>query len=283
MKNITSIMLLSSLGAGTVSTMNAQEKSLKVTPDLKGNPFLTKSPLQYQAPQFDKIKTEHFKPAFEYGLKVHEAEIEKIANNKKQPTFENTVLALEKSGEVLKRAQTIFYNLMGSMSNPEMQKIQKEFAPIFSAHTDKIHLNSKLYERIKKVPVANLDAESRRLVEYYRQVFELSGANLSDAKKEELKSINSQLAGLSTEFSAKLLEARKNNGLLVENVKELDGLTADQIKAAADAAKSIGKDGKYLIVLHNTTQHPLLPSLHNRATREKLFKASWTRPNGKNT
>ena len=277
MKNITSIMLLSSLGAGTVSTMNAQDKTLKVTPDLKGNPFLTKSPLQYQAPQFDKIKTEHFKPAFEYGLKVHEAEIEKIANNKKQPTFENTVLALEKSGEVLKRAQTIFYNLMGSMSNPEMQKIQKEFAPIFSAHTDKIYLNSKLYERIKKVPVANLDAESRRLVEYYRQVFELSGANLSEAKKEELKSINSQLAGLSTEFSAKLLEARKNNGLLVENVKELDGLTADQIKAAADAAKSIGKDGKYLIVLHNTTQHPLLPSLHNRATREKLFKASWTR------
>ena len=114
-------------------------------------------------------------------------------------------------------------------------------------------------------------------MEYYRQVFELSGANLSEAKKEELKSINSQLAGLSTEFSAKLLEARKNNGLLVENVKELDGLTADQIKAAADAAKSIGKDGKYLIVLHNTTQHPLLPSLHNRATREKLFKASWTR------
>ena len=100
---------------------------------------------------------------------------------------------------------------------------------------------------------------------------------MSEAKKEELKSINSQLAGLSTEFSSKLLEARKNNGLLIENVKELDGLTADQIKAAADAAKSIGKDGKYLIVLHNTTQHPLLPSLHNRATREKLFKASWTR------
>ena len=113
MKKITSIMLLSSLGAGTVSTMNAQDKTLKVTPDLKGNPFLTKSPLQYQAPQFDKIKTEHFKPAFEYGLKVHEAEIEKIANNKKQPTFENTVLALEKSGEVLKRGTDYFLQPYG--------------------------------------------------------------------------------------------------------------------------------------------------------------------------
>ena len=119
----------------------------------------------------------------------------KIANNKKQPTFENTVLALEKSGEVLKRAQTIFYNLMGSMSNPEMQKIQKEFAPIFSAHTDKIHLNSKLYERIKKSSRCQFRCGKPPFGGILQTSFELSGANLSEAKKEELKSINSQLAG----------------------------------------------------------------------------------------
>lgn len=279
MKNIASILLLSTMGAGTISTMNAQNATIKVTPELKGNPFLKRSPLQYYTPQFDKIKTEHFKPAFEYGLKVREAEIERITHNPDVATFENTILPLELSGELLRRAQSAFYNLTGTMMTPELQKVQKEFAPKFSAHSDKIYLNSNLYERIKKVYEKrhNLDAESKRLVEYYLQAFEISGANLSNAKKEELKAINSELASLSIDFSAKILEARKNNGLIVEDVKELDGLSPDQIASAAKAAKEIGKEGKYLLVLHNTTQQPLLQSLHNRKTREKLFKASWNR------
>lgn len=276
MKNIASLFLISAIG--TFSTMNAQE-TIKVSPELAGNPFLTKSTLQYQTPEFDKIKVEHFKPAFEYGLQVREAEIEKIANNKANPTFENTILALETSGEVLKRAQIVFGNLAGTMISPELQAIQKEFAPIFAAHSDKVYLNKKLYERIKKVHSqrAKLDAESRRLVEYYLQNFELSGANLSDAQKEELKKINGQLATLSIDFSSKILEARKNNGLLIDNVEELDGLSADEIATAAQAAKSAGHDGKYLLVLYNTTQQPLLQSLHNRSTRERLFKASQQR------
>lgn len=279
MKNITSILLLSAIGIGNTSIMNAQSNTLKVTPELQNNPFFKKSSLQYFAPEFDKIKTEHFKPAFEYGLKIQEYEIQKIINNKKAPTFENTVLALETSGEILERARTTFYNLTGTMMTSELQKIQKEFAPIFSTHRDKIYLNKKLYDRIKKVyqQRAKLNAESQKLVEYYLQNFEISGANLSDYQKNELKKINSELATLSIDFSAKILDARRKNGLLVEDVNELDGLNADQITSAAKAAEEAGHSGKYLLILYNTTQQPLLQSLHNRNTREKLYKASWNR------
>lgn len=280
MKNIASILLLSTVGVSTISTMNAQTTNPKITPTLRGNPFLTKSNLQYYTIPFDKIKTEHFKPAFEHGLKVQEAEIQKIANNKKAPTFENTVLALEISGEILGRAKTAFYNLTETMITPELQKVQREFAPIFSAHSDKIYLNKKLYERIKKVYKQKgklKNAESKRLVEYYLQNFELSGANLSNIQKENLRKINSELASLSIDFSSKILEARKKNGLLVNDVKELNGLNTDQIISAAKAAREAGYPGKYLLVLYNTTQQPLLKSLHNRNTREKLFKASWNR------
>lgn len=279
MKNIATIFLLSTFGIGSVNTMNAQKHTKQEVTKKTDNPFMRKSGLQYYTPEWDKIKTEHFRPAFEIGLKTKEAEVEKIANNKQKPTFENTILALEKSGEVLRRAQTAFFNLTGTMMNDDLKKIQKDFAPIFSAHSDKILLNSKLYQRIKEVNknLSKLDAESRRLAEYYLETFELSGANLTDKQKEELKKINSELATLSTDFSSKILEARKNNGLLISDVKELDGLTTDQIESAANAARQAGHNGKYLLVLYNTTQQPLLQSLHNRKTREKLYKASWER------
>ena len=149
------------------------------------NPLLQKSTLQYQAPVFNLIKDEHFKPAFEYALKKHDEEIDAIANNTNQPTFENTVLALEISGEDLTRATGIFYNLTGSNTNPMLQKIEEEFAPIFSAHNDKLYLNSKIYNRIKALNKAALKGEEKKLVEYYLQQFELAGANLSDADKEK--------------------------------------------------------------------------------------------------
>ena len=244
---------------------------------LANNPFMKKSSLQYQAPEFDKIKDEHFKPAFDYGLKQNLTEIEKIANNTEVPTFENTVLALEKSGEVLKRAQIIFYNLTGSNTNPTLQKIEEEYAPIFAAHYDKIYLNSKLLNRIKAVKTDGLDLEDKRLIEVYKQKFELAGANLTNAQKEQMKTINAELATLGTQFSSKLLEARKKGAVLFDNVKDLEGLSADEIAAAATDAKNAGYEGKYLLTLLNTTQQPLLQNLKNRATREKLYKASWYR------
>lgn len=280
MKNITSIMLISALGFNIACTSMKNTDTKQdtiVDAALANNPFMKKSSLQYQAPEFDRIKDEHFKPAFEYGLKQNVSEIEKIANNTEVPTFENTILALEKSGEVLKRAQIVFYNLTGSNTNPTLQKIEEEYAPIFAAHSDKIYLNSKLFNRIKAIKTEGLDAEDKRLIEVYKQRFELAGANLSDAQKEQMKAINAELATLGTQFTSKLLEARKKGAVLFNDAKELDGLSADEIAAAATDAKNAGNEGKYLLTLLNTTQQPLLQNLKNRAAREKLFKASWYR------
>ncbi len=282
MKNITSAVLVAALFLQSCSTavkptIENQKDMIAIDDVLAQNPFMKKSTLQYEAPEFDKIKNEHYKPAFEYGLKQHEAEINAIANNPEPATFENTLVALEKSGEVLKRAQTVFYNLTSSDTNPTLQALEEEYAPIFAAHSDKIFLNSRLYQRVKSIKPEGLDSESKRLLELYTQNFEIAGAALSDEKKVELKQVNQELASLSTQFSSKLLEARKQGALLVSDAELLNGLSADNLAAAKADAKAAGKDGQYLLALQNTTQQPLLQNLTNRETREKLFKTSWYR------
>lgn len=281
MKNISSVLLISALAFNqsctTMKQTDIQQELPAPDPSLSSNPFMKKSKLQYEAPEFDKIKNEHFKPAFDYGLKQHEAEIIKIANNPAAPTFENTIVALEKSGEVLRRAQIVFSNLTSANTNPTLQALDEEYAPVFAAHSDKMYLNENLYKRIQSIKEDGLDSESKRLVQFYKQNFEIAGANLSAADKEKLKQINQELASLSTQYANKLLEARKQGGVFFSDAKELDGLSADEIAAAASDAKTAGQPGKYLLALQNTTQQPLLQNLKNRATREKLFKASWTR------
>jgi len=254
------------------NTLHSQNNSVKMK-----NPLLQKSTLQYQAPHFNLIKDEHFKPAFQYGLSAHDKEIMAIANNPAKATFQNTVLALETSGVDLKRATGVFYNLTGSNTNSSLQALQAEYAPIFSAHSDKMYLNSKLYKRFKSIDFKALKGEDKKLTEYYLQEFELAGANLSDADKEKMKKINEELASLGTLFGTKLLAARKNGAIIFDNVKDLEGLSANEIAAAKANAAEAGHEGKYLIGLLNTTQQPVLPSLTNRATREKIFKSSWTR------
>lgn len=266
---ISSVILLACLPSKSVF---AQNTSVKMT-----NPLLQKSKLQYQAPTFDLIKDVDFKPAFEYSLKTHNQEIEKIANNSSKPTFKNTVLAMEICGVDLNRAQTIFSNLSGSNTNPILQAVDAEFAPIFSGHSDKIYLNSKLYSRFKAIDLKSLKGEDKKLTEYYLQKFELAGANLSLADKEKIKKINEELAILSTLFNSKLLIARKNGGVFFDNAIDLDGLSPDEIADAKTKATAAGKDGKYLINISNTTQQPVFASLENRATRERIFKSSWTR------
>jgi peptidyl-dipeptidase Dcp len=267
------IIIASALFASLqTQNVHAQNNTTKMT-----NPLLEKSKLQYQAPPFDLIKDQDFKPAFEYGLKIHDQEIEKIASNSAKPTFQNTVLALEISGVDLNRANSVFSNLTGSNTNPTLQAIETEYAPIFSAHNDKIYLNSKIYNRIKSLDLKTLKGEDKKLTQYYLEKFELAGANLSDSDKEKIKKINEELATLGTLYSNKLLIARKNGAVLFDNATDLDGLSADEIAAAKDKSKEAGQDGKYLIGLLNTTQQPLLNSLKNRATREKIFKASWSR------
>ncbi len=275
MKNFSKTIMASSLSlfaSMQIQTLSAQNNTIKMT-----NPLLHKSSLQYEAPMFNLIKDEHFKPAFEYGLKVHDQEIDKIANNPAMPTFENTVVALEKSGIDLGRATGIFYNLTGSNTNPTLQAIEAEYAPIFSAHNDKMYLNSKLYQRLKALNLNSLKGEDRKLTEYYLQKFELTGANLSASDKDKMKNINGELASLSTLYSNKLLIARKNGGVLFDDIDELKGLSTDEIATAKSNATASGHEGKYLITLLNTTQQPLLQDLKNRTTREKIYKASWFR------
>ena len=287
MKNITfplliAVVFLNSCSTTAVKTTETPTQTTENMPEkidatLSQNPFMKKSTLQYEAPEFNKIKDEHFKPAFDFGLKQHVAELEAIANNPEKATFENTLIALEKSGDVMKRAMIVFYNLTSSNTNPTLQALEEEYAPIFAGHSDKIYLNEKLYQRIKSINDNGLDSESKRLLEFYKQNFEIAGAALSPEKKEQLKQINQEMATLSTQFSNKLLEARKQGALIVDDAKLLDGLSADEIAAAQTDAKNAGHSGKYLLALQNTTQQPLLQNLKNRETREKLFKASWLR------
>lgn len=254
------------------NTHSTAQKTAKMT-----NPLLQKSTLQYEAPPFNLIKDEHFRPAFRYGLKVNEEEVARITANSEKPTFKNTVLALELSGVDLNRARTIFGNLSGSNTNPELQKLDEEFATIFAAHTDKIYLNSELYKRFLSIDLNSLKGEDKKLTEYYLQKFELAGANLSEADKEKMKIINGELAVLSTSFGNKLLIARKNANMFFDNPNDLKGLPEQEIEAARMQAIEAGQKGKYLISLQNTTQQPVLQYLVNRDTREKIYKASWHR------
>ncbi len=245
------------------------------------NPFAKPSTLQYQYPPFDKIKNEHFAPAFAEGMRQEAAEMEAIANNKAAPTFENTIVAMERSGRLLDRVGAAFGTLQGSYTNDTLQALAKELAPKQAAHNDAIRLNPKLYARIKalydKRDKLNLDAESKYLLERYHTDFVRAGAQLSEADKQKLKAMNSQLAALSTQFAQNVLKEANASALVVNTREELAGMTDKQIDAAAAEGKKRGLDGKFVIPVVNTTQQAGLSVLTNRATREKLLAASLAR------
>ena len=245
------------------------------------NPFFTESPLPLHYPQFDKIKDSHFAPAFDAGMAEQLKEIEAIANNADAPTFDNTVIAMEKSGQVLDRATTVFYALVGADTNKDREKLQGEYSTKFAAHSDAISLNGKLFARIKALydsrDTLGLDAQSVRLIERYHTSFVRSGANLSDADKATLKQMNGELASLGTKFSQNVLAEVNASALVVDDVKELDGLTEQQIATAAGVAKSRGLEGKYVLTLLNTTGQPPESQLTNRALRQRLHEASIVR------
>ena len=245
------------------------------------NPLLSESSLPYGAPDFTKIKNEHFQPAIEQGMKEQMEEIEAIANNPEEPTFENTLVAMEKSGQTLNRAYGVFGLLAGAYTNPEIQRIEEEEAPKLAAHSDAIYMNDNLFQRVKTIyenrDQLDLDAESKKLVEKYYQRFEMSGANLSAEAKEKMKALNAEEATLNTKFTNIMLAAAKDGALVVDTKEELDGLSDGEIAAAAQKAEAAGLAGKYMIPILNTTQQPALQSLKNRETRQKLFEASWNR------
>ncbi len=245
------------------------------------NPFFKKSDLPYQAPAFNKIKNTDFEPALEQGMILHLQEINKIANNTQPATFENTLVAMEKSGTLLDRVKAVFSLLTGANTNPELQKIQEEIAPKLAAHHDAIYLNAALFRRIQQLynnrGKLSLDPESKRLIEIYNQRFVLSGAKLSNADKTTLKKLNEQEASLSAKFTNQLLAAAKAGAFITGDSSDLAGLSPGELEAAARDAKANKLDDKWLLSLQNTTQQPALQSLSNRATRQKLFEASWNR------
>ncbi len=258
-----------------------QKTQVKETMGNTENPFMQVSTLPYHAPDFTKIKNEDFAPALDEGIKQHLAEIEQIANNPEEPTFENTLVALEKGGELLNRTLLVFEMLAGANTNDVLQNLQEEYAPKLAGLHDAVTLNDNLFERIKtlyqKKDELNLDNESARLLKYYYDEFTQSGANLPAEAKEKLKKLNEEEASLSAKFTNQLLAGTKGGALVVDNAEALKGLPEGIIKSAAQNAIDAGYEGKYLISLQNTTQQPLLQSMENRDIRAKLFEASWTR------
>jgi peptidyl-dipeptidase Dcp len=285
---VASLLFATAVGVG--ATMTPLPSALG--PD---NPFSKESTLPYKLPPLDKIQNQHFEPGLEAGMAEQRAEIDAIKANKEIASFDNTIVAMEKSGQLLARVSTVFFNLSSSNTNEEIERVQTAMAPKLSAHQDAIYLDSALFARVKKLydqrDSLKLDAEAKRLLERYHTNFVRAGANLNDAQKQELKKLNEQISSLTTKFRQTVLEGDNARAVIVDKESELEGLTKEQIATAAETAKSMaaaaakdGKaekakamEGKWVIKLLNTTGQPLLSSLKNRALRERLYDASVNR------
>ncbi|EKS7106093.1 peptidyl-dipeptidase Dcp [Enterobacter ludwigii] len=243
------------------------------------NPFFESSLLPYQAPRFDEINDGHYRPAFDEAIRQKRAEIDAIVAQTAAPDFNNTVLALEKSGAMLSRVSSVFFAMTSAHTNDDLQALEEQISTELAALANDIWLNDTLFSRVESVwqDCAALDAESRRLAEETYQHFVLAGARLNDAEKAELKALNTEAATLTSQFNQRLLAATKAGGLVVDYAHQLDGLNPDEIATAAHAAAEKGLNDRWLIPLLNTTQQPALSALRDRQTRENLFNAGWTR------
>jgi len=271
-------LMLAAAGIVAVANVAAAEPASLLP---ASNPFAKASTLPFNYPPFDQIKNEDYKPAFEEGMRQQMVEIEAIANNPKPATFDNTIIAMEKSGQLLNRVSSIFGNLSGANTNDTFEALDRELSPKLAAHSDAIRLNAKLYARIKslydKRDKLHLDAESKYLLERYHTDFVRAGAKLSAADKEKLKAYNGELAKLSTTFSQNVLKEANASALVADSREELAGMSDKAIDAAAAKAKEKGMDGKFVIPVVNTTGQANLAVLTKRDEREKLMAASLAR------
>jgi peptidyl-dipeptidase Dcp len=271
------ILAMTHIAAISVTAQTSRVQNSNV----EGNPLLTESSLPYHVPPFDKIKDEHFAPAMEAGMREELKEVEVVANNSEKPTFDNTIVALERTGRLLDRAERTFDNLNACNTNPTLQKIETEMAPKLAAHRDAIHLNSKLFARVQELydnrDKLGLDPESAYLLERYYKDFVRAGAKLSDADKEKLKKMNAELATLQTQFEQNVLKEKNASSVVVDRKEDLAGLSDNQMASVTNAAKAEHKDGKFVIQLQNTTGQPLLGSLQNRSLRERIMQSSLRR------
>ncbi|RAR50335.1 M3 family metallopeptidase [Flavobacterium lacus] len=279
MKNKFILLMLMGL---SVSQVEAQE----IKKSFSSNPFFNSYNTPYNVPPFHLIKNEHFKPAIEEGIKKQEGEIKAITNNKSVATFDNTILALENSGELLSNVSTVFYNLNSANTNEEIQKIATEVAPLLSAHGDNINLNEKLFARVKTVweqkDKLKLNPEQSKLLEKTYKRFVRSGANLNEKDKQRLRELNSELAVLTLKFGQNILAETNSYELVINSKAELAGLSDDLIDAATATAKAKGKPGKWVITLSNSSVMPFLQYSSNRKLRQEVWTAYKNRCNNGN-
>jgi len=244
----------------------------------RANPLLEPSTLPYQMPPFDRIRVSDYVPAFAAAMHEQLREVAVISHNPQPPTFENTIVALDRSGQALQRVGFIFDEINLNNTNDEMQKIDTEMAPKRSAHRDAIYLDPALWKRVdavyQKRASLKLDPESLQLLQRWHTRFERAGARLAPAEQVRLRALNAEIAALTTKFGQNVLKATADGAITIDNTQELDGLSAEQLSAAAQAADARGLKGKWLITLQNTTQQPVLAHLSIRSLRERIFRAS---------
>ena len=250
------------------------------------NPFASSSPLPFGAPQFDAIRLDHYQPALNAGIRQQQKEIDAIADHPDSPTFENTIVALERSGALLNRTRSVFSNMSSAHTSEHLQNIQTEMAPLLAAHSDNILLNRALFERVELLwdsrESLSLTEEQGEVLKQHYDDFVRAGAKLGDTEQNRIRSLNEQLSTLQTKFDDNLLAATKERSVVVDNVSELDGMSDQEIAAAAERAAERGHAGKWLLEISNTTRVPILTSLNNRDLRQRVWEASAHRAVGEN-
>lgn len=241
------------------------------------NPLLSPSPLPFGLPPFETITTQDYAEALDAGLDEHLHEIQQIAANPISATFENTAVAMERSGRLLDRAAASFFTVVSADASDAIRKLETAFAPGFAAHQDAVYMNRGLYERFNAIDTTNLDDESARLVQEYLKEFRQSGIQLDDDGQARLRDINAELSRLGTEFGQRVKEAMKAAAILLDDEADLAGMSPEDVAGAAEAAKAAGHDGQFLLTLIQPSNQPALASLENRDIRRRLFEASLAR------
>jgi len=287
MKRKTLLILTTIIGM----TLQSCNKTADASVDITGNPLVEAWDTPYEVPPFEKIKLEHYEPAFKHAMELHNQEIEAITSNTEPPTFENTILAMEKAGSLLTRVSNVFFNLTSANTSEEMQKLSQDIAPLLSEHSDNINMNEKLFERVEAVynqymvltpEQIQLTPEQNRLLEETYKKFLRNGAKLSTEDKAKLKDINKELSVFSLKFGDNLLTETKSYELVIDKKEDLAGLPDDLIEAAAEEAKAHNKNGKWVFTLNNASVMPFLQYAENRELRKKIWEAYQNRGNQDN-
>ena len=282
MKKVLFIML----AATTLLACNKSTQTSRKSSGEPGSIFLTEFDTQFGMPPFDQIVFDDFKPAFLQGMEEQAKEIDAIVNNSEAPTFENTIVALDNSGRLLGRVSRVFYGLRGAETNDSIQKLASELSPLLSEHRDNINLNEKLFERIKAIhddsENLSLTTEQKKLLSDYYKGFVRSGIMLEEDAKNRLREINKEMSALTLKFGENLLNETNGYKLVIDDEKDLAGLPAGVVAAAAETAKNEGEEGKWVFTLQKPSWLPFLQYADNRDLREKLYKAMYMRGDNDN-